>query len=360
MTACSNIMPEYNPLQTWLWNLQNCPNVADLGSHPKLLGGEWNWCGIPVASPLGIPAGPLLNSGWLLYYASLGFDILVYKTVRSSATACYDLPNLVPVTTNPLRIPGGVVAEAATMDGSWAVSFGMPSVAPPNWRRDVEHTRRLLPEGKALVVSVVGTQDPTIAAAEASLTQLADDFAQCAKWAVDSGAHGVEANFSCPNVSTADGQLYQQPVAAGFVAQKIREQIGEAPLVLKIGYMATRLQCQAFVRHVAPFVSGLAMTNAISAQVQTKSGTLLFDSQQRGICGDSIRETSVEQVTMFAEVVAELGCKMDIIGVGGISCADHVKSYLTAGASSVGIATAAMTNPNVALGIRRSWQFTSV
>ena len=45
------------------------------------------FCGIPVQSPLGIPAGPLLNSRWLLYYASLGFDVLTYKTVRSSARA---------------------------------------------------------------------------------------------------------------------------------------------------------------------------------------------------------------------------------------------------------------------------------
>ena len=35
------------------------------------------------------------------------------------------------------------------------------------------------------------------------------DYAQCARWAVESGADCVEANFSCPNVATCDGQLYQ-------------------------------------------------------------------------------------------------------------------------------------------------------
>lgn len=355
MPTSPDNLPEYNTRKTWLWNLQNSPKVAGVCSHPMLPGGEWNWCGIPVSSPLGIPAGPLLNSGWLLYYADLGFDILVYKTVRSRATACYDLPNLVPVQTEALRVPGSMVTESPTMEGSWAVSFGMPSVAPEDWRRDVELSRRMLPEGKVLVVSVVGTQDATITNAEASLDQLSNDFAQCAKWAIDSGAHGVEANFSCPNVSTADGQLYQQPVAAGFVAQMIREQIGDAPLVLKIGHMANRPQCEEFVRHVGPFISGLAMTNSIAAQVQTKTGTLLFDSQPRGICGDSIREASVDQVRLFADVASRQAIGLDIIGVGGISSADHVRSYLASGATSVGIATSAMIDPRVALQIRDAW-----
>jgi hypothetical protein len=41
--------------------------------------GHWTFCGLPVASPLGMPAGPLLNSRWILHYAALGFDVLTYK-----------------------------------------------------------------------------------------------------------------------------------------------------------------------------------------------------------------------------------------------------------------------------------------
>lgn len=345
----------YNCQQTWLWNLQNSPQAVEVPSHSKLASKNWSWCGIPAASPLGIPAGPLLNSGWLLHYAALGFDILVYKTVRSSPTECYDLPNLVPVQTPSLLHPGSTVSEASKMHDSWAVSFGMPSVAPSEWRRDVELAKRMLPKEKVLVVSVVGTQDPTIADHEAWLVQLADDYAMCAAWAVESGADGIEANFSCPNVATADGQLYQQPAAAAFVAEKIRNQIGTTPLVLKIGHVATALECQALVAHVAPFASGLAMTNSIAATVKSSDGSLLFGGQSRGICGDAIREASCHQVKMFADAVAKSGDNLDIVGVGGISTAQHVQDYLTAGAASVGIATAAMTNPNVAIDIRSQW-----
>ena len=52
--------------------------------------GQWQFCGLPVNSPLGVAAGPLLNGRWCLYYASLGFDVLTYKTVRSRRRECYD------------------------------------------------------------------------------------------------------------------------------------------------------------------------------------------------------------------------------------------------------------------------------
>ena len=187
-----------------------------------------------------------------------------------------------------------------------------------------------------------------------SLQQLADDFAVCAKWAVENGAHGVEANFSCPNVSTADGQLYQQPEAAGLVAERIRDSIGDAPLVLKIGRVATAADATELQQHVAPFVNGLAMTNSIAAQVIADDGELLFDGQSRGICGDATRAASIAQTAMCRQALAAAGHNLDLIGVGGISTADHVREYLSAGATSVALATAAMVDPDIGLQIRSS------
>ena len=85
---------------------------------------------------------------------------------------------------------------------SLAVSFGMPSMPPDAWRADVEDTRKLLAAEKLLSVSVVGTVQPGW-----STDDLAADYAQCARWAVDAGADAIEMNFSCPNVATCDGQL---------------------------------------------------------------------------------------------------------------------------------------------------------
>jgi dihydroorotate dehydrogenase (NAD+) catalytic subunit len=343
---------QYDTQQTWRWNLEHAPPslaaVADLTAVP----GNWSWCGIPVNSPLGIPAGPLLDSRWLLHSANLGFDILVYKTVRSTARECYPLPNLVPVLTGSLSAAGEKLPASEQMHGSWAVSFGMPSQSPDVWKKDVQFAREQLADGKVLVVSVVGTQDESVRNPDASLQQLADDFALCAKWVVDNGAHGVEANFSCPNVSTSDGQLYQQPQAAGIVAERIRDSIGDAPLVLKIGRLATAADAAELQNHVAPFVNGLAMTNSIPAKVIAESGQLMFDGQPRGICGDATRAASIDQTSMCRQTLADSGHELDLIGVGGISTADHVREYLGAGATSVALATAAMVNPDVGLQIR--------
>lgn len=344
-------MQNYDLQRTWRWNLENSPQPAVVAPQAPVPG-KWIWCGLPVNSPLGIPAGPLLNSGWLLHYANLGFDVLVYKTVRTSQRDCYSLPNLVPVNTDQLLTGGTVVPESSTMHGSWAVSFGMPSQAPDNWRTDVEVARNQLPAGKVLVVSVVGTQDEAITDGHASMEQLADDFARCAQWAMDSGAHGVEANFSCPNVSTPDGQLFQQPAAAGLVAERIRDRIGDAPLVLKIGRVATTQEAAELLQHAGPHINGLAMTNSIAAKVADSAGQLLFGGQARGICGDATRTASVTQIAMFRQALSDSPHHLDLVGVGGISTAEHVQLYLAAGATSVALATAAMVDPNVGLIIR--------
>ncbi|MDA1231263.1 MAG: hypothetical protein O2856_10860 [Planctomycetota bacterium] len=350
------MLARYDTSKSWQWNLDNSPEAFTLDDQPRnaRIIGDWSWCGIPVNSPLGIPAGPLLDGRWLLYYASLGFDILVYKTVRSCARECYGLPNLVPVETMPLTDAGMVLKESKSMRGSWAVSFGMPSQSPDIWRRDIELTRQRIPEGKVLVVSVVGTQDTSITDPQASLELLADDFARCAKWAANSGAHGIEANFSCPNVSTTDGQLFQQATAAAFVAERIRLAIGSTPLVIKIGRMANRADAESLILALGPFINGLAMTNSIAARVQRNDQSLLFDGQLRGICGDATRTASVEQVRVFSDVLAGQNLPLQLIGVGGISTADHVRNYLAAGASSVALATSAMVDPLVGVQIRET------
>src|SRR6266567_3359373 len=77
----------YNWHQTYDWNYEHGPKppLQDEAAVP----GQWDFCGLPVGSPLGVAAGPLLNGKWILYYAALGFDVLTYKTVRSRARLCY-------------------------------------------------------------------------------------------------------------------------------------------------------------------------------------------------------------------------------------------------------------------------------
>jgi len=347
-------LPRYARDRSYDWNYAHPPEPIEL-ELPEVPG-TWNFCGLPVASPLGVPAGPLLNGRWCLYYASLGFDVLTYKTVRSRARTCYPLPNLVPVPNDPLAgseldddRPGRSrpLPALPEMQGTWAVSYGMPSQPPEVWREDVRATRAALPAGKLLSVSVVASVEPGW-----GLRELADDYARCAAWAVASGADVVETNFSCPNVSTCDGQLYQQPDDARCVAERVREAIGDTPFIIKIGHVATRVAAARLLDAVGGPADALAMTNSIASAVEGDGGRLLFDGQQRGICGAAIRDASIHQVRTFSELCADRALQLDLIGVGGAATAGDVHAYLDAGAHAVHIATAAMIDPAVALKIK--------
>lgn len=342
------VLPRYDLSQSYQWNYDHPPEPVDV--DVPTLAGQWRFCGLPVASPLGIAAGPLLNGRWCLYYASLGFDVLTYKTVRSRHRDCYPLPNLLPVDCPPLLGGEPAVDECARMQGSWAVSFGMPSKAPDIWRADVQWTRQRLAPDKRLCVSVVASVEEGW-----TVDDLADDYARCAKWAFESGADAVETNFSCPNVTTCDGQLFQQPAEAGIVAERVRDAIGAGPLIIKIGHLPQRDAAARLLDALAPSANALAMTNSIATTVRQPDGSPRFDGQPRGICGSAILAASTAQVAMFHELVSAGGLKLDLIGVGGVSSAAHAQGYLQAGAAGVHVATAAMVNPCLALELKTGW-----
>ena len=338
-------LPKYNRSETYDWNYEHAPEPVEIDVPD--VAGEYSFGGVPVGSPLGVPAGPLLNGRWCLYYASLGFDVLTYKTVRSRERACYPLPNLQPVQCGQLSGRESEVPASDTMRSSWAVSYGMPSKAPDVWRADVAATRSALPARKLLSVSVVATVQPGW-----TLEDLADDYAQCGKWAVESGADAVETNFSCPNVATCDGQLYQQPRDAGLVVDRVREAIGGMPYIVKIGHVADRQSAAELLDAIAPKIDALAMTNSVATNVRAGE-SLMFDGQQRGICGEAIRDVSVEQVRVFSELIRDRGLATKIIGVGGVGNAADVRRYLDAGAQACHLATSAMLDPAIAVRIKR-------
>ena len=341
----------YDIAQSYDWNYEHAPGPDDLEDLPTIpdVPGEWNFCGIPIGSPLGVPAGPLLNSRWILYYARLGFDVLTYKTVRSGYRASYEPPNLLPVTVRTLAGEGGEVPAASDESAydTWAISFGMPSKEAEEWRADVETARRGLGSKQVLSVSVVASPEGGW-----TMTQVADDFAQCAAWAVDAGAQVVEANLSCPNVCTKEADLYLAADAAGEIASTVRAHIGRTPLVLKIGLFQTPEQAEALVRAVSPYANALSSTNSITATVRGANGGPLFGGLRRGIGGAAISKRCNDELAMLSRTIREAGSDLLLVGVGGVMTADDVRARLAAGAHNVHLATAPMIDPLVGLRIR--------
>ncbi|MAI71377.1 MAG: hypothetical protein CMM01_10730 [Rhodopirellula sp.] len=337
--------PAYNCDESYQWNYDHPPALPEI-AVPELSGG-WKFCGHEVSSPLGISAGPLLNGRWCCYYARLGFDVLTYKTVRSQRRECYPMPNLQPVSCGQLDGTQNRVLPSKSMQGTWAVAFGMPSASPNIWRADIEWTRQQLSREKVLSVSVVGTMQEGW-----GIEELAADYAQCAKWAVESGADCIETNFSCPNVNTCDGQLYLDTKESAVVSEAVKSEIGNTPLIIKVGHFLDREAIPLFLSAVDKYTDAVSMTNSIANRVGVNDSNLMFESQPRGICGRAILEASLRQVRAFSQAIKERKSKIEVIGLGGIETAMEVTHYLSAGASACHLATHPMVDPGCGIKIR--------
>src|SRR2546423_7016038 len=88
-------LPRYDIRQSYDWNYANAPSEAP-GVEIPPFPGQWDFCGIPVDSPLEMPAGPPLNSGWGPFFTPPGFSVLYFKNPR---------PPLLPRSPPPQTLP---------------------------------------------------------------------------------------------------------------------------------------------------------------------------------------------------------------------------------------------------------------
>jgi dihydroorotate dehydrogenase len=342
----------YDMHSTWEANCARGPTFADESVEVPVTPMK-TFLGLPVRSRIGIAAGLLPNSRWVLPYAQRGFDILTYKTVRSVARSCYSLPNWVFVEdTEPPDGPVFVVESSGDDPAliSSSVCFGMPSATPEAWREDVRETRAGLGDGQLLIVSVVATPSQS-----SSLSEIAVDFAQCAAWAVEAGAHVVEANLSCPNVCSAEGTLYQDLAASQTVVRRIREAVGSTPLLFKLGVFPDDVRMRQFLRAMNGLADGVTLVNCISRPVLHRDGRPAFGPEflKAGVLGRAIHEPSVAVVRAVKHCIASEGLKLEVAAVGGASTLKDVEDFFAAGADAVLCGSSPMYLPNLAIDCKR-------
>ena len=312
---------------------------------------------LPVRSRIGIAAGLLLNSKWILGYAQRGFDILTYKTVRSAYRPCQEMPNWVflretQITDGPVHtIDVAELDEPTTV--SSAVSFGMPSMAPDQWRPDVAKARQGLADGQVLIVSVVGTPDDT-----GDAQQLAADFAQCAAWAAEAGADVVEANFSCPNVCTAEGSIYLDATFSKQIAAAIRSAVGDVPVLIKAGQFPDEPSAQRFLTAVNGLVNGVVLVNGLTRAIVDDAGNPAFgaDRPRAGVLGRAIHQPCVDATRQAVDICRRRRLDLSIVSVGGVSRAADMADYFDSGAAAVMLGSSPMYLPDLAADARQQHQ----
>lgn len=301
-------------------------------------------------SPIGIPSGPLLNSKFIDFYGKCGFDIPVYKTVRSIYRKVHPWPNCVFV--NPGMFKTGEKLSQIVQteepenieDISITNSFGVQTPEPHIWMKDVETSNNLLSEGQIMPVSITGTDG-------AGGRTLVEDFAYTAAMAKEAGAKIIIANYSCPNVRSGEGSAYCDPTFSAQISKAIREAIGsDIPFVIKMGWLPEG-DFETVVNANRLYVNGYSGINTVPKHVVQSNGEQALPGEGRlrsGVCGNAIRNVGHDFTVQLQKIREKNNDDFVIIGVGGMMNAEQLNHRLNAGADIVMSATAAMWDPYLA------------
>lgn len=316
---------------------------------------QYDFLGQTVYLPFGIPAGPLVNAKFCRAAFSKGFDICVYKTVRSQAFPCHPFPNILAV-----KVEGDLTLKKAQSkllaDNNYSEplsitnSFGVPSKDPKVWQADVKKAISYAGLDQVLILSFMGTvrekQTPE---------EFIKDYALAARLAKETGAKILEVNLSCPNIGN-EGLVCYNLEMTEKVCQAIRGEIGNIPLILKVGYYKNDEDIKKLVEICRNYAQGIAAINTIQAEIVDKNGNQALPGKNRlrsGVCGASIKWAGLDMVKRLRKVIGDrLQGTVNIIGVGGVMKKEDYFEYMEAGADAVMSATGAMWNPYLAQGIK--------
>lgn len=351
-----NTTPFYNPKLSYEENYRNGPYGAFsdnfiINETDKQI---YEFLGNKINLPFGIPAGPLLNSKFVKAALDKGFDIPVYKTVRSRSYPCHPLPNVLAV-----HIKDQLTAEMAQNtplvgDGNYTSplgitnSFGVPSMNPDVWQPDLKEAILYAKSGQLVIGSFQGTGGGGVDAYIA-------DWVMTARLLKETGVKVVEANLSCPNEGTAN-VLCLDLERTKAVLTAVKNEIGNLPLLIKGAYMQQEYLTR-FVKELSPIVQGFSVINTIAATIVNEKGEQALPGNGRlrsGVCGSPIKWAGLEMVLRLKDLRDKLNLDFEIVGVGGVTNEKDYAEYRKNGADVVMSATGAMWNPYLAAEIKKS------
>ena len=346
--------PFYNPRLSYEENYQKGP-FGDFTQKPEISivnQPSVHFLGNKINLPFGIPAGPLLNGKYVKAALDWGYDLCVYKTVRTKKYKCHPLPNVLAVHPEH-RLSENVDTVLADQNYDLPLSitnsFGVPSFDPDIWQPDMEDAVNYAKPGQVVIGSFQGTLGVT--------NHIEENYAEAARLVDETVVPLLEANLSCPNEGV-NNLLCFDIDKVERIAHAIKNAVPDKPLMLKLAYFKDNKLLYSFLERLAPIVDGFCAINTLSARPVTSQGkqALGEDRPTGGVCGDAIRWAGEEMVSRLYEWRANHNEKFVIIGVGGVNSPEHYQTYLSLGADAVMSATGAMWNPALALQIKKALQ----
>ncbi len=150
-----------------------------------------------------------------------------------------------------------------------------------------------------------------------------------------------ELNLSCPNTSAGGLEFGADPHSLARVIELAARET-RRPLVAKLSPALPDIAAMAAVARDSG-AAGVTVVNTLPGYLADAQGRPRLGNGAGGVSGPALLPVGVQAVRRIRERAPEL----TIIGVGGVRSAADARQYLRAGATLVGIGTAALADPRL-------------
>jgi dihydroorotate dehydrogenase (NAD+) catalytic subunit len=211
-------------------------------------------------------------------------------------------------------------------------AMGLPNPGIGNYVSEIRFTKTVITV--PVIVSVYGYS--------------AEEYAEVAKVAVESGADAVELNVSCPHVNETGSEIGQNPRLVALVVRQVKAATSK-PVIVKLSPNVTDIVelAQAASDAGADALTAVNTVRAIAIDAETALPVL--SNTRGGLSGPAIKPIALRAVYDLYEQV-----DTPIFGCGGVTTWQDAVEFLLAGASAVQIGTAiAMRDPEVFKAVNR-------
>ena len=149
----------------------------------------------------------------------------------------------------------------------------------------------------------------------------------------------LEINISCPNVRHGGMAFGTDPGAAKEVTAAVKA-VTTKPVYMKLSPNVTDIAAIAKACE-AGGADGITLINTLLGMViDPRTGRPIVSTKMSGFSGPAIKPVALRMVYQAAQAV-----NIPIIGVGGISTADDVIEFMSAGASAVQVGAQNLVDP---------------
>lgn len=151
----------------------------------------------------------------------------------------------------------------------------------------------------------------------------------------------LELNISCPNVKHGGITFGTDPVIARELVEAVKL-VSKVPVYVKLSPNVTNIVEIAQAVEIGG-ADGITMINTlVGMRLDERTGKPVIANGTGGLSGPAVKPVAIRMVYEVYKAV-----DIPIIGMGGVTCAQDVIDFMSAGASAVAVGTANFIDPFV-------------